>query len=246
MEQPAPTEARARVRARLEATIPEMRRGSGGGGGGSGGGAHNGASSLGLRTIATTTFLLGGITGAALYATLAPPRVMTRVVTVEQPSAPSALSARSAVLPEPTSGAAPSPTLDLGGQPAAVVEPHAAAQAKAGAHPAATSPPHPGPNHPAPKASQLAAERMLLDEARAGLVQGDPERALARLDLHRRRYPGGLLAEERDAMLVEALAKAGRHEEARRAAEAFRARAPASLFLPTVEASVEASVEPTP
>jgi outer membrane protein assembly factor BamD (BamD/ComL family) len=79
---------------------------------------------------------------------------------------------------------------------------------------------------------------MLLDEARAGLVQGEPSRALERLNAHQHRYPTGLLAEERDAMMVEALVRAGHYAAARQAADAFRTRAPNSLFLPTIESAV--------
>ena len=55
---------------------------------------------------------------------------------------------------------------------------------------------------------------------------------------HRRTFVSPILGEERDAMEVEALVKAGRYEDARARADAFRSRTPNSLFLATVEAAV--------
>jgi hypothetical protein len=86
--------------------------------------------------------------------------------------------------------------------------------------------------------SRLTEERILLDEARQALIQGEPERSLGRLDLHRTRFTDGLLAEERDAMQVEALVRAGRYDDARKRAGDFRSRLPGSLFLPTVESAI--------
>jgi hypothetical protein len=61
---------------------------------------------------------------------------------------------------------------------------------------------------------------------------------LKRLEQHQRRFLNPLLAEERDAMWIEALAQAGRPTEARVRAEAFRKKYPSSLFLPTVDSVV--------
>jgi hypothetical protein len=80
---------------------------------------------------------------------------------------------------------------------------------------------------------------MLLDEARGALVQGDPNRALGRIEQHRRTFASPILGEERDAMEVEALMKAGRTAEARAKADAFGRRTPNSLFLPAVESAIE-------
>jgi hypothetical protein len=80
---------------------------------------------------------------------------------------------------------------------------------------------------------------MLLDEARGAPVQGDPNRALGRIEQHRRTFASPILGEERDAMEVEALMKAGRTAEARAKADAFGRRTPNSLFLPAVESAIE-------
>lgn len=98
---------------------------------------------------------------------------------------------------------------------------------------------------PPAHASQLAAERTLLDEARAAIVQGAPEHAIELLKQHAARFPSAILGEEREAMQVEALAAAGRTAEARARADAFRTQRPNSLFLRTVESAI-ASIPPAP
>jgi hypothetical protein len=55
---------------------------------------------------------------------------------------------------------------------------------------------------------------------------------------HRTRFPEGLMAEEREAMAIEALVSAGQYAEARSRADAFRARSPASLFMATVDSAI--------
>ena len=88
--------------------------------------------------------------------------------------------------------------------------------------------------------SSLAAERKLLDAARAALVAGDSSTGLERLARHAAQFPRGALAEERAALTVDALVAAGRYDEAKRRAEAFRARYPGSIFAPSVEAALKA------
>jgi len=88
-------------------------------------------------------------------------------------------------------------------------------------------------------ASALAAERRLLDAARASLGEGEPEKALAKLEQHRARFPHGVLSEERDAMFVLALVKAGREEEARARASSFLQHGTDSLFRSAVRAAIQ-------
>jgi outer membrane protein assembly factor BamD (BamD/ComL family) len=88
---------------------------------------------------------------------------------------------------------------------------------------------------PTRSAETLAAERSLLDEARSALRAGDASGALRDLDLHAQRFPAGILAEERDAMTVEALVAAGRADDARAAGARFRGAHPGSLLQPMVE-----------
>jgi hypothetical protein len=77
-----------------------------------------------------------------------------------------------------------------------------------------------------------AAELKLLARAQAAYANGSLSYALTLVAQHGRRFPNGRLAEEREALRVRALANAGRTEEADRAARAFAARFPRSVFLP--------------
>jgi hypothetical protein len=226
-ERPAPPDARTRVRDRLESAIPAMRSRPPGGdpGGGASGAAGRGAGALGTSTVGLAAFVLGGITGAALFAALVR-SPSPRVVYVDRP-APEMLARASA---PPLATAPPSPIA-----PPVTPSPAAARSsvASSGSALVAAAGPASGPH-----VSRLTEERVLLDEARQALIQGEPERALGRLHLHRTRFSDGLLVEERDAMQVEALVHAGRYEEARRRAGDFRSRFPGSLFLPTVESAI--------
>jgi len=210
------SEARARVRARLAMAVPGMSEPRGGGGS-SGGGGLSGAGGLGTHVIVIAAFVVGGGAGAAIYAALSKPPPPA-VVYVDRPVLQAPAAATVAGVPVEATSAAPTGE-DTAAAPRAPVAPSAST--------------------PSP-ASQLAAERALLDEARASLLQGAPDRALDRLARHARTFPHPLLAEERDAMRVEALARVGRTGEARAQADAFRRRWPSSLFLPTVDSAVAA------
>jgi hypothetical protein len=205
-----------------------------------------------LRTFETgalvlAAFVVGGIAGAVLFArpTGGPqPRVVyiDRPVpqVLESPAPPPDSTAQAMQLPpvEPAHAdpAPPAPTAQPSPVKAILAE---------------APPPEPATHVvqaqvPAPAhASQLAAERTILDEARAAIVQGAPERAIGLLTEHAARFPVAILGEERDAMQVEALAAAGRTAEARAHAEAFRAQRPNSLFLRTVESAI-ASIPSAP
>lgn len=215
-DDPVPSEVRGRVRARLEGSIPAMAQGPGGAPG-------RGLGAAGLHTVAIAAFLAGGVTGAALFAAMSqtpPPRLVYVDRPVPQAAAPVAVAMAPIAPPAPIAPAVPV----LAARPAP-------------AFPAA-APPAPAVSALAPRASRFAEERRLLDDARAGLLRGEPELALEQLDAHRARFADGLLSEERDAMQVEALVRAGRPDEARERASAFRVRRPASLFLPTVESAM--------
>jgi hypothetical protein len=75
---------------------------------------------------------------------------------------------------------------------------------------------------------------------RAALVGGDTAMGMDKLSRHTRQFPRGALAEEREALAVDALVATGRYQEARRRADAFRARYPGSLFAPSVAAALQA------
>jgi len=215
---PVPPGARERVRGRLAAVVPGMSGGGGGHGGGSSGHGAPPAGGAGLLsgvvsgpTALIAAFLVGGAGGYALHAAVA------------KPAPPSVVYVDRVV---PAASVPPSSMASVAPPPAA---PEASTAAKAVTVRATPS---------ASATSQLQAERELLDEARAGLVAGEPSRALDRLEQHRRRFLNPLLAEERDAMWVEALAQAGRLDDARQRAAAFHRTYPQSLFLPTIDSAV--------
>jgi hypothetical protein len=204
---PAPAAVRARARERLLTAVAGL--GAAGGTGSGGAGGPSGRTRLPAGSgIAAIAFVLGGLAGAGLYATLAPAPV-ARVVYVDRIAPP----------------APPAP--DTTGTAIAVIQPPAAS---------VTPPPSAAPLN---RASQLSAERILLDEARAALAQGDPARAIDRLERHRRTFATPLLAEERDAMWIQALVKAGRYDEARARASAFQKRSPDSLFSSVVASAID-------
>ncbi len=78
---------------------------------------------------------------------------------------------------------------------------------------------------------QYAIELALLEPARSSVARGDYGAALDAIARHRREYPHGQLAEERDALRVRALWGLGQRSAARTAADSFRRRYPASSLL---------------
>ena len=75
----------------------------------------------------------------------------------------------------------------------------------------------------------LAREIALIDAGRANLGTA-PTRALATLETHRREFPNGQLAAEREFLAVEALLAARRTDDARRRAADLAARYPSSSY----------------
>jgi hypothetical protein len=174
------------------------------------GAAASGAHSTGLVALA---FVLGGGVGALLHAGLA--RTPAPQLVYVERSGPS-----SSATPSPPSPPVSAPSMEGSAVP---VSPPPGAGSK--------PPPHAG-------IPQLDAERALLDTARTALVSGESDTALAALDRHARAYARPMLGEERDALFVQALVRAGRYDEARTRAEAFRHRTPNSLFLPAVDNAI--------
>jgi hypothetical protein len=108
--------------------------------------------------------------------------------------------------------------------------------------PAASAPARPGAQlgSQASSLANLAEERDLLDTARAAIVRGDPAAALPALDRHGARFPQGVLAEERDALRVRALARLGRGDEARAALARLRQEHPHGVVVEGAAADVSA------
>jgi hypothetical protein len=161
--------------------------------------------------LIVTAFLLGGASGAGIYAVLTPPKA--RTIYVDRPVA----------IPEPRPFAF-DPLSRAPADPAI----------REGDNTESSKP----RGNPAPVVSPLAAERELLDRARKALARGDTPDAERALDLHSRRHPNGLLVEEREALAVKVLVDLGRGDEARRRAVKFRERYPRSLFGPSVDEAI--------
>ncbi len=85
----------------------------------------------------------------------------------------------------------------------------------------------------------LEGERVLLDAARAALGRGDGAAALGATAAHEQRYPHGLLAEEREAIAIEALLLVPRYDDARQREALFEQRFPHSMLLQAVRASIQ-------
>jgi hypothetical protein len=81
---------------------------------------------------------------------------------------------------------------------------------------------------PMPKAPPITEEAQLLQAARGALARREPDRALARVREHARRFADGALAPERRVLEIRAWCQLEEPEEARRVAEAFAAELPRS------------------
>jgi hypothetical protein len=99
----------------------------------------------------------------------------------------------------------------------------------------AASAKRPRPARPLTPRESYAAELELLQRAQAAYVGRSFLNALAILAEHRRRFPSGRLAEEREALRVRSLAASGRTEESRRAVETFAGQFPHSVLLPRLQ-----------
>lgn len=75
----------------------------------------------------------------------------------------------------------------------------------------------------------------MLQEAQDALG-GSPSRALALAGEHARRFPRGMLAQEREVLAIEALARLGRRDAAQQRARRFHARWPGSSHARRVDA----------
>jgi len=82
----------------------------------------------------------------------------------------------------------------------------------------------------------LAQELVALDTVRAALAGGDATGALSLLDTYGRAYPHGELALEAEVLRIDALARSGRADVARRRADAFLRRHPNSVLAARVRA----------
>jgi hypothetical protein len=163
--------------------------------------------SLELLTIVGTAFLAGGLTGASMYAAfVGPPEAPPAEVETVEPAP--------AVVPPPAAPVTPEPP-PVADEPIRKAEPPAKKRAR--------------------RPNGLARERQILDAARAALRTGHPTEALDAIDRHERRFAGGKLSEEREALRISVLVALGRRSEAERRAKEFEARHPESMFAGAIE-----------
>jgi hypothetical protein len=87
----------------------------------------------------------------------------------------------------------------------------------------------------------LVRETGLIDAARERLAAAAPSQALAALETHRREFPRGQLAAEREFLAVEALRRLGRTAEARARAAELAARFPSSSYAARATKALQAS-----
>tara|TARA_R110002096_G_scaffold433887_1_gene653691 strand:+ start:33328 stop:34116 length:789 start_codon:yes stop_codon:yes gene_type:complete len=80
----------------------------------------------------------------------------------------------------------------------------------------------------------LAAERALIELSRTALTRRDAKTALAHLAEHASGFAKGRLAEERDALRIQAYVLDHAYTKAKAQAQAFETRYPKSVFLPVV------------
>jgi hypothetical protein len=158
------------------------------------------------------------------------PEAPVRAVPATTISAQSALSSGSV----PTSHAATVPV------PAS---PPAAPASEPKARPASEQPAPPRTRRAGTKQEAYDAELELMRSAHTAYAAHDFGNALVLVGEHARRFPGGLLAEEREALRVRCLVGSGRASEARRAAAAFATRFPRSVLLPRVQAAAKPGAE---
>jgi hypothetical protein len=139
--------------------------------------------------------------------------VTAPAATVALPSAPT--SAPTSADAEAAPSAAPPGPGSFAAAPAAPAEASAASPRQA-----KSATPSAAPRGP--------SEAALVDTARS-IVKSNPRRALALAEQHRRLYPDGVLAQEREVIAIEALALLGRGDAARSRADEYRAKSPHSV-----------------
>jgi hypothetical protein len=159
--------------------------------------------------------IAGGVSGGALHAVLAPEKV--RVVYVDRPvmERSTSVNAASSAVSAPVTAATANPESPL-----------AVDQVERERTPSSDS--------------SWSKERALLDAARRALAAGEPQACLAELGKHAGAFPSGKLAEEREAMTINALVGVGRYAQAREKAAIFSRRYPRSFLMPSVEAAISA------
>lgn len=158
--------------------------------------------------------------------------------TAKQPAPPPAPPAPAAVVapPEPRTPepATPEPATPGPATPEPVAPP--APEPSAAPTPVVASPPPSASAKPQAQKPTLAEEVRQLAEVRA-LAASDPAGAARKADEGHKRFGGGMLYQEREAVAITSLARAGRGAEARARAGRFLAQFPKSPFADQVRAA---------
>ena len=89
-----------------------------------------------------------------------------------------------------------------------------------------------------PAATDPVAEARLLQRAQDALA-ANPAEALSLCGEHAKRFPGGILSQEREVIIIQAMAGMGRLSEAKTRAEQFRRAHPRSAYLRRIENLLE-------
>jgi hypothetical protein len=215
VEAAVPPAAAARIRRQIDSSIGAAVGAHHPSGGPASGAARNIRPPSWRTLLPLATLVAGGVIGAAIRSTLAPP-----VVYVDRPLKVAPSAAR---VQDPSPVIPPTDRLPEIAHERVVQAP--------------STTPHPRVLES--EAQQLAQERRAVDAARAALTAGDTSRALAVLDEHERAFPRGILREEREALAVRALARAGRGAEAKARAAVFHTQFPQSLFASGVDTELE-------
>jgi len=92
---------------------------------------------------------------------------------------------------------------------------------------------------PTPGRARDLAESRRIADARGLLRSGDARRAFAALEAVRKDFPSGSLAQEREALAIEALTSLGERSEARRRATIFLRQYPGSPHAAVVRKFLE-------
>lgn len=203
------------------------------------------APGIGLGAKVAGVLAVLGAGAALLYATRAPtpPSVATAPSASVVVVAPVASSAEPVVAVAPSIAPPPAPPHPVAVRTSATVsgEPPAKPEPLAKSGPLAKPEPPAKPSASvAPPASVTAADRLREEtdgvrRARKSLREGDTRAALAELDGLDRKFPAGLLEEEREVLRVEALF-AAKDPSASRRAERFLLERPQSVHVARIKA----------
>jgi hypothetical protein len=96
---------------------------------------------------------------------------------------------------------------------------------------------HPTPPE-SPSTEGVSSDEFALLRAARQAVAAQPERALSLTEEHAQRFPKGMLAQEREAIAIEALAKLGRATQAQARAQTFLKAHPGSPYRPRIDAAL--------